>query len=63
MGSKDQRIIDITPIAGLVPSFASFTLSYRVVQLDPKFLRNQRWAKKFNKKHSKAAKKVSLIME
>nr|CCA21676.1 hypothetical protein PITG_10202 [Albugo laibachii Nc14] len=27
--------------------------------LDPKFLRNQRWAKKFNKKHGKAAKKES----
>lgn len=30
-------------------------------QLDPKFLRNQRWAKKFNKKHENKSNKVRFI--
>jgi hypothetical protein len=30
------------------------------MQLDPKFLRNQHWAKKFNKKHANKNKKVRL---
>lgn len=35
-------------------------LVYQYMQLDPKFLRNQRFAKKFNKKNENKSKKVRL---
>lgn len=63
MGSKGQKNIDFIPLAKSVLVLASVLRTKRYLQLDPKFLRNQRWARKIYKKHSMLSKRLFFTMQ